>query len=191
MTSFDYLPKRFSLRNLLYGFRLPRMGLPVNALICSCIVVSASWAIEANRLNDSLAIERSYSDRYETQMQMLTKANVYSEKIRTLMNLDRRVRLIVGSGTLTARRLAGIAGDLPQNVWLTSVAPDDAGVVIEGRAPSFSAVSLALRRLSGDRAVGDPALTSAQVENGAVPEIAVRFVMHIADRTVENVHAAP
>src|SRR5579864_2638457 len=187
MTSFDYLPNRFSVQNVLHSLRLlPRMGPPVNALVCSCIVVSALWAVEANRLHESLEIERGYSDRYEAQMQMLAKANVYSKRIRTLVDLDRRVRFIVGSGTLTARRLAGIAGDLPQSVWLTSVAPDDAGVVIEGRAPNFSALSLALRRLSDDRALGDPALTSAQIEDGAVPEIAVRFVMHITDKTVEN-----
>ena len=167
------------------------MGAPLSALICSCIIAAASWAIEANRQHDVLEIERNYAGRYEAQMQLLAKANVYGKRIRTLVELDHRVRSIVGSGTLTARRLAGIAGDLPQNVWLTSVAPDDVGVTVEGRAPNFSALSLALRRLSHDRDVGDSALMSAQVEDGTVPEIAVRFVMHITDRTTEQTHASP
>src|SRR5260370_38363858 len=80
MTSFDYLPKRLSLRSILRRFGLlPRMGAPLSALICSCIIAAASWAIEANRLHAVLEIERNYAGRYEAQMQMLAKATVYAK----------------------------------------------------------------------------------------------------------------
>lgn len=192
MTSFDYLGKRWNLRGILHRFR-PKRGAnaSVNALICSCIVVGASWAIEAGRLRESVEVERGYGQRYETQMRMLAQANLYSRSVQSLVQLDGRIRSIASSGTSTAQRLAAIAGDLPGNIWLTSVAPDGVGIAVEGRAPSLSALSLALRRLSNDRSIGDPALVSAQAEDGAVPDLAIRFALHFSDRSPANATASP
>lgn len=192
MTSFDYLQSSRPLRGLLHCCRLPARVRPsANALVCSCIIVAASWAIEANRLHQGLRIEDSYAEHYDAQVHVLAKAHVYEKRVQGIVDLDRRVRYIVASGTSAARRLAAIAADLPQNVWLTSVAPDSTGTSVEGRTSSFSALSMALRRLSRDSILGEPTLTNAQVEDNVVPNLAVRFSMHVADRSLENIHASP
>ncbi|HET9392954.1 MAG TPA: PilN domain-containing protein [Candidatus Rubrimentiphilum sp.] len=190
--TFDYLGRRWNLRTFLRRSGITRGArTSIGALICSCIVVAASWAIEANRLRESLQFERSLADRYEAQTRTLAQANVYSNKVQNLVRLDRRIRSIVGSGTSTARRLAAIAGDLPANVWLTSVVPDSLGLAVEGRAPNLAALGLALRQISRDRSIGDPALMSAQVEDGAAPDLAVRFTMHVTDGSVSSTNAFP
>lgn len=128
-------------------------------------------AVQAERLN---------SDRYARQLSVMATERIYEKRVRTLTDLDRRVRTIAASGTLTARRLAALSTDLPANVWITAITPESGGVMLDGRTRDLNGLSDALVRLNADPLFANPSLLNAQITPAAVARLRLRFTLHIA-----------
>jgi len=148
------------------------------ALGFAFLFVLGIWSFESIRLHRAAAAERFNATQYSRQQNTLKTLRVREKQIRRLMDADDRVRTIVASGTVAARRLAALSNDLPETVWITAITPDANGMMLDGQAGDLSGVSNALDRLSEDPILGQPSLLSAQF--GAGPAAGgLRFTVHL------------
>jgi Tfp pilus assembly protein PilN len=180
-TSFDYLRPLPTLEEGLFSCRVPRpLRAACRALSCACLFAVCAWAFEGARLHQATQAEERNSKRYAEQRSVLVGASVHEKRARLLADLDRRIRVIAGSGTQAARRLAALSADLPGNVWITAITPDTNGVLLDGRTRDLTGLSNTLVRLDTDPLFTEPSLLSAQVTTTAVASLGLRFSLHLA-----------
>lgn len=180
MIAFDYWhsPRTPLLR--VSSWRIPaHLQVPMAALCCSCCVVSGAWAIEHTRLKDAVTLEKRYEQQMDAQGRRLRAAQSYALRVKRLVDLDSQVRAIVFSGIRTARRLVGLANNLPQNVWLTEVTPQPDGLQIAGRSSDLPSIASTLETLARDSSVGVPTFENAEIIKGAAQLPPVRFSMRV------------
>ena len=170
VTSFDYMhsSKPAFLRKLSQA-RLPdRLHAAASAFSAVALLFSGTWAIESYRLREVRRLEQIYRDRYLAGVRAVRQSNVYADRVRAVVDLDRSVREIGLSGYVDARRLAEIANELPHRTWLTSISYEGQDIALEGRAPDLTVLATLISRLSRAPDLGSPALTGATL----VPETA-------------------
>jgi Tfp pilus assembly protein PilN len=178
---FDYL---HSARPLfvtrLLETRIPeRLQSAVFALTGAVCIVGGAWAIDAYRLTQALRIEAVYQQRFEVTQAQLRRTNVYYDRVRTLVDLDKQVRHIAESGDADARMLAEIANDLPEHAWLTGISHDDTGLALEGRAKNLQVVSNVLSGLMHARHLHSPQLVSAAEEEAHGQDRGMKYEIHV------------
>lgn len=169
MISFDFLhAAQPALIRKVAQWRMPPEFYAPAAALCGVLLATAgACGIEESRLHSSLAMESAYRARYEQSRTQLQSAGIELRRIREIIELDDRVRRMTVSGYRNAERLAGIANALPSHAWLTSIAYDGEDIVLKGRASGLPAVGAVLRGIERSRGLGEPALESTTLDDGA------------------------
>ncbi len=151
-----------------------RFGNALVALAAAAAAVAGVWAIESSRLNEAVRTEAAFQQRYDTSVQALKRRNLYGDRVRALIDLDREVRRIAESGDVDAKTLADIANRLPRHAWLTEISNDgNGGLSLRGGAATLGALGDVVHGLMQSRALKNPTLVKAALEkvdghNGAV-----------------------
>ncbi len=179
MISFDYLRSaRPDLLVRIMEFRIPsRLQSGVAAVIVATAFVGGAWGIESCRLAAALNVEAEYRQNFERSRADVARADVYFDRVKNLVALDKRLRDVVLSGNVTARRLAQIGNALPSTVWLSSISHDGQGLSIEGTAPDMATVGRVLSDLNEIRGVRDPKLLDASAEADPKSAREVKFTV--------------
>jgi hypothetical protein len=178
---FDYLHSARPLLLLrLLECRVPeRFHSALFALAGAVAVIGGAWAIESYRLAQALQMQALYQARYDGSERRLKAANVYYDRVRRLLDLDRRVRTIAVSGDTDARTLAEIANELPEHAWLTGISRDESGLALQGRARDLAAVSAVLRGLMRAKHLQNPTLESAALEQDPAYGNPMKYEIHV------------
>jgi hypothetical protein len=164
---------------------LRRFSIPVHlvhgsyAIAAAAAIVAGSGLIERSRAIEAQTIESAYRQRYETSVRAVRAAHVYSERVASLVALDRQVGSIVASGDANAQRLAEIADRLPQHAWVTSISLDGKGAELEGRAKNFELVGRIVREFMRSRAVRNPVLTGAKIVTSPSHRTSIEYGIHL------------
>lgn len=178
---FDYLHSaRPLLLQRLLELRIPERFHNASFALCGALaVIGGAWGIESYRLQQAIQVQTIYRHQYEAATADLKRANVYYDRVRSLVALDLRVRRIASSGDADARTLAEIANELPQHAWLTGISHDATGLSLEGRAKDLSAVSSVMRGLMRARDLRSPMLQSASLDEDPDGEGAMKYTIHV------------
>jgi hypothetical protein len=148
VTSFDYLHSaRPEFFDKLFDTRIPQtLRIPAFVLAATVLASAGTCAAEEARLRCVRQAEIRYRLSYAESERELRTLNVYYDRVKSVVLLDRRVRTIVASGSRAGESLAHVAGILPRRAWLTSLDAGTSGISIEGAAPDFAEVSALLSR---------------------------------------------
>ena len=178
---FDYLHSaRPVFVQRLLEVRVPERFHSVLFALCGALaVIAGAWSIESYRLQEALKMQAFYQRQHDVAEVELKRANVYYGRVRSLVDLDRRVRHIATSGDTDVRTLAEIANELPQHAWLTGISHDGDGLSLEGRAKDLSVVSNVMRGLMRAKDLRAPTLQSASLDKDASGEAAMKYAIHI------------
>lgn len=149
------------------------------ALAAAVIVVAGAWIIESYRLRDALSVQAVYQQRFDRTQEQLRAANVYNDRVRAVVALDRRVRGIAASGDADARTLAEIANRLPQHAWLTAISHDETGLTLEGRAKNLAVLGGVIHELMRAKHLHSPTLVSAIAEKPQGEDAAMKYEIHV------------
>lgn len=177
---FDYArsARPMFVRRLL-EFRVPpRLHAAAVALAGALAVIGGACGIEAYRLREALTMESVYQARYDAVHARLQETHVYRERVRALVDLDRRVRSIAESGDADARALAEIANMLPAHTWLTGISRDAGGLVLEGDARDLGVLGGVIRNLMHAKHVHRPTLLGAAAADDRRGD-AVKYRIHV------------
>lgn len=178
MISFDYLHSaRPDIIVRILEFRIPsRLQSAIAALAGSIVIAGGAWGIESYRLSAALTVETTYQANYERSETALARENVYFDRVKNLVALDKRLRDITASGNVTARRLAQIGNALPQKAWLSSISRDGDGLLLEGGASDMASVGRVLSALTNAHGISNPTLVDASADSRA--DGTVKFTVH-------------
>lgn len=178
---FDYLHSaRPLLVQRMLEIRVPeRFHTALFALVGSVIVIAGAWGIDAYRLRQALRVEAVYQQRYDETARALKKTNLYYDRVKELVDLDRRVRKIAASGDADARTLAEIANRLPPHAWLTGIAHDATGLALDGRAKDLGVLSRVMQGLMHAKHLRSPTLISAGLDKERGQDTAMKYEIHI------------
>ncbi len=149
------------------------------ALAGVAVALLGVWGIEDRRLNETLAMQTVYRQRYDESVRALRRANVYEEHVKRLVGLAQRIRSIRASGYADARRLAEIANNLPQHAWLTAIAYDGDAIALEGRTKDLSVLSDVIRGLTRAKHLRNPSLSSAMAVSEPPQKGTIKYVLRI------------
>jgi Tfp pilus assembly protein PilN len=178
---FDYL---HSARPLFFQ-RLLEVRVPgrlQNALLAlggSLAVIAGAWGIEAYRLGQAVRIEAVYQQHFDEADRELKQTNIYYDRVKALVDLDRRVHDIAASGDADARTLAEIANRLPEHAWLTGISHDASGLALNGRAKDLAVVSGVMQGLMRAKNLHSPTLVSATAEKEHGRGDGMKYEIHI------------
>lgn len=178
---FDYLhsARPVLLRRLL-EVRVPeRFHNALFALVGSLIVIGGAWGIDAYRLREALRVESVYQQQYDSSQRRLEQTHVYYSRVKTLVDLDHRVRSIAASGDADARILAEIANRLPAHAWLTGISHDGTGLALDGRAKDLGVLSSVMHGLMQAKHLRSPTLVSADLDKVHGQDTAMKYEIHI------------
>jgi len=178
---FDYLhsPKPMLVARIL-EVRVPeRFHSALFALAGALAVVAGAWGIDAYRLREALRIQAVYQQHFDQADSALKQTDVYYGRVRTIVDLDRRVREIAASGDSDARTLAEIANGLPQHAWLTGISHDAGGLALDGRAKDLSVVSRVIYGLMQTRDLRSPSLVSVAADNEHGLYAGMKYEIHV------------
>lgn len=178
---FDYLhPARPLLMQRIFEVSVPeRFHSALFALIGSAIVIAGAWGIDAIRLREALRVEAVYQQRHDESARALKRTNVYYDRVKALVELDRHVRKIAASGDDDARTLAEIANRLPAHAWLTGISHDATGLALDGRAKDLGVLSRVIQGLMHTKHLRSPTLISAALEKERGRDAAMKYQIHI------------
>lgn len=178
---FDYLHSaRPLLLQRVLETRVPdRFHSALFALAGAVAVIAGAWVIDVYRLREALRVESVYQQRYEVAQSALKEANVYYDRVRALVELDRSVRHIAASGDADARTLAEIANQLPAHAWLTGISHDETGLALEGRAKDLSVLSGVMQGLMHAKDLRTPTLVSAALDKERGKATAMKYEIHV------------
>jgi Tfp pilus assembly protein PilN len=181
MISFDYLhaPRPDWVSRVLHVRIPPRLQGALIALMTASITVGGAWSIEHYRLLDARRAESGYRDSFLRSEHAVQQTKLLYSRVRTLINIDEQVRQIVASGNRSARTLADVANILPRHTWLTSIVPDDNGMVLEGRAQNLARVSVLLGRLAKAGKNADPVLLNAELVPDPLGHSKIKYVIRL------------
>ncbi|MDQ2871526.1 MAG: PilN domain-containing protein [Candidatus Eremiobacteraeota bacterium] len=181
LTGFDYLHDARPVWLMrLYAMRVPAyLHNAASALFCAIVIVLGAWGIEVNRLHVALTTQQLFEVRFEASRTEMERTNVLYDRLKRLAGVDRQVHDIERSGDLDARRLAEIADRLPTHAWLTSIARDDSGLTLEGRARDLAVIGRTVRALATGRFIGNPVLLSATADSDAGGHPLMRYQLHV------------
>ncbi len=182
---FDYLRSaRPALVQGLLDIRIPeRYQSVLLALAGAVIVIAGACAIEAYRLREALRIQAVYQQRYDATQSELERLNVYYDRVRSAVELDKRVRRIAESGDNDARTLAEIANRLPRHAWLMGISHDASGLNLQGHAENLSVLSAVMRGLLQARRLHRPTLISAQSDEVRGRNAGMNYEIHVDGTT--------
>jgi hypothetical protein len=181
LVRFDYLHSaRPVLLQRILEIRIPeRVHGALFAVGASAAVIAGAYGIEAYRLREALNVQTVYQQRYDDAQRLVKGANVYYDRVRAIVALDRRVRDIAASGDADARMLAEIANRLPRHAWLTGISHDGSGIALQGHAKDLSVLSSVMRGLMQTKALRSPALVSASSEKGQRQGDGLKYEIHV------------
>jgi len=182
MTGFNYLGEP-ALVDRLHAIRVPAaLRAPLLALVSVAFIVLAWWGIELRNLSAAVNEERVASTRLEASRIDLARTKVLRIDLQAMLALDRQLRAIRLSGSQLGVRLADIANRIPQRAWLTSIAPVQGGMDINGRAEGMAALGDTIAALVSSTTVTNPTLIRASSDDRAdiqLPTIA--FELRVDD----------
>lgn len=178
---FDYVHSaRPVFLQTLLEVRVPeRLHNALLALIGAVVVIGGAWGIDAYRLREALRVESVYQQRYDDSARRLQQTHVYYDRVKALVDLDRRVRSIAASGDADARVLAEIANRLPAHAWLTGISHDGTGMALDGRAKDLGVLSGVMHGLMQARHLHSPTLVSAVLDKVHGHDAAMKYEIHI------------
>ncbi|HET9097475.1 MAG TPA: PilN domain-containing protein [Candidatus Baltobacteraceae bacterium] len=178
---FDYLHSaRPLLVQRILDVRVPdRFHSALFALIGSAAVIAGAWGIDAFRLREALRVEAVYQQRHDESARALRRTNVYYDRVKALIDLDRHVRQIAASGDADARTLAEIANRLPAHAWLTGISHDATGFALDGRAKDLGVLSSVIQGLMHAEHLRSPTLISAALDKERGRDTAMNYQIHI------------
>jgi hypothetical protein len=178
---FDYLhaPRPLLFTQLCALCVPPRLQAPFAALAAAVMIVGGAWGIDAYRLLYTLHVEEAYRQRYEQTQQALKRANLYYDRVRRIVELDRAVRDIAASGDANARMLAELARDLPPHAWLTGISNEGNGLALQGRAKDLSVVSGVMQGLLRSKRLHDPVLISAALNEAQQRDTTMTYEIQV------------
>ncbi len=178
--SFDYLRSARAdwIRRVMDLRVPPRLHAALLALATAAALAGSVWVVEGCRLAGARRMEAAYSVRFTESERAVRRSNVYYARVNALVALDARVQNIVDSGNRDARRLAEIANNLPPHAWLASIARDDRGVTLEGRARDLRVLGGVLSAFARGRRVRNASLVNAHevLDRGGAP--VVNYTVH-------------
>ncbi len=143
------------------------------------MVTSGAWGIEAYRFVTAQRIQTAYEEKFDASARAVQKTRIYYGKVKALVALDQRVRGIEMSGAREARILAEVGNSIPGHAWLTSIARDDSGFVLEGRAQSLGVVAQVFRNVLRSHRLQNPTLLSTQLTSDRPAETVTKYVLHV------------
>jgi Tfp pilus assembly protein PilN len=126
-----------------------------------------------------LRIEAVYQERFDETDRALKRTNVYYDRVKALVDLDRRVHDIAASGDADARTLAEIANRLPQHAWLTGISHDAGGLALDGRAKDLGVVSGVMQGLMRAKHLHSPTLISATADKEHGHYAGMKYEIHV------------
>jgi Tfp pilus assembly protein PilN len=178
---FDYLHSaRAVMLQRMLEIRVPeRFHGALFAVGAAVAVIAGAWCIEAYRLREALKVQAVYEQRYDEMQARLKQANVYYDRVRAIVALDRHVRQIAVSGDTDARTLAEIANRLPQHAWLTGISHDGSGMALQGHAKDLSVLSGVMRGLMRAKQLRSPTLVTASSEKQQGQDAGLKYEIHV------------
>jgi len=183
MTRFDF--RRDGLPDAVeavLAFRLPRrLHTAAATLIALLCVFVACSVLETIRVSAASALERGQEQRFEAVRDRLAAANLELEDVRKLLETDRRLHAVRGSGTRAVSRLTRIGNLVPRGVWLRSIEPADAGLRVEGEALDVDALRRAIANFVADGHAGKARLLRMEREPRPSGPALVTFTLHLGD----------
>lgn len=178
---FDYLhsARPLFLQRLL-ELRIPeRFHNALYALAGTVVIIAGAWAIEAYRLREALEVQAFYQQRFDETQVQLKSADLYYDRVRATVALDKRVRRIALSGDADARTLAEIANELPQHAWLTGITHDGTGLALQGHAKDLSVLSAVIKGLMRAKTLRSPALVNATADKEQGQDPGMKYEIHL------------
>lgn len=131
------------------AFVIPEyLRLPLGALITAILVVAAWHGLERGWITRARHEDRIAQERLQDMRAAFAATNLERRNIEQLLVLDRRLREIRLSGTRVSRQFAALANALPSKTWLTSIAPDGNGVLVEGRSEGLQVLATTIQALA-------------------------------------------
>lgn len=180
MLSFNYLPERRSLRDIMTRWLMPPpLRLPLHAIAALVLFGVMALLYESTQLREARNEEQTAASEYAAQAAAVRNAKDYERHVRSLMKLDAEVRRAAESGTVAAGRLAAVARDLPEDAWLTAIRPDSTGLALDGMAADLSGVRRTLLGLGRDPRAGEPELQRTELEENTNGASLVHFLLHL------------
>jgi hypothetical protein len=178
---FDYLHSaRPVIIQRLLEIRVPeRFHGALFAVGAAIAVIGGAWGIQAYRLREALKVQAAYQQRYDETLARLKQTNVYYDRVRAIVALDRQVRQIALSGDTDARTLAEIANRLPQHAWLTGISHDGSGIALQGHAKDLSVLSGVMRGLMRAKQLRNPTLVTASSEKEQGQDAGLKYEVHV------------
>jgi Tfp pilus assembly protein PilN len=149
------------------------------ALAGSVAVIAGAWGIDVYRLHEAVKMEAVYQQRYDEADRAVKRTDVYYDRVKALVALDRRVHEIAASGDADARTLAEIANRLPEHAWLTGISHDAGGLALDGRAKDLAVVSGVIHGLMRAKQLHNPMLVSAAADAAYGRDAGMKYEIHI------------
>lgn len=178
---FDYLhsARPLFVRRILEIRVSERFHSALFALVGAAVVIAGAWGIDVFRLKQALSVEAVYQERHDETERALQRTNIYYDRVKALVDLDRRVRKIAASGDADARTLAEIANRLPAHAWLTGISHDATGLALDGRAKDLGVLSGVMHGLMHAKHLRSPILVSASLDKERGQDTAMKYEIHI------------
>ena len=185
MNAFNFLervPASFAARlaafELSFGARRALLG-----LFLTVAFLAVAVGIERARLGSTLAVAQGEEARLLRADESVRTLRASIETVTRLSAIARRVGELQQSGAARAREIAGIAAQIPSDVWLTSLACDDAGVTLKGGARTFEALGRATARLTAAQTLEAPQLVGSRLrDSDRFAGSSVDFELHMRER---------
>jgi hypothetical protein len=137
------------------ALRLPRrLRTAASALAMVLCVLLCAGFVEVGRCGAAAGLERTERLRLDAARARLAAADLELHDVTVLLETQRRLRAVRGSGTRSVLQLAAIGNLVARGVWLGSLASTPTGFDIEGEAVNVGALHATLANFAGAAGIG-------------------------------------
>lgn len=134
-------------------------------LLLSVALLAVFAGIERLRLGQALAAAHRAEARLQLADASVRTLRTSVETVARLSSVARSVGETRLTGAARAREIAEIAGRLPRDAWLTSLACEGSSVTLKGAARDFEAVSRAIAAFAASSRFSTPQLVVSRLHD--------------------------